>query len=213
MTGKILGRGVIRGDDGQRYYYDDGELKNAKDGQSIDGCEVDFDIKDGKAIEIYIISTRDFSQDSNDDRDDEDDSDEEKSIFEDKDNKFFHKGIVSNYRKEVVSHTSGEISISGVRSLPSGHIEGGGGGGSVSTTHYHTTYFDIGNKSFAWEGSNPISNGDEVALCSTPMTNGYNYVECLKNTTKGLFLKRIIKKMMCISLVVRKSSFLESRGL
>lgn len=119
-----------------------------------------------------------------------DDSADNENIFADKDNNFFHKGKVSNYRKEVVSHTSGEISISGVRSLPSGHIEGGGGGGSISTTHYHTVYFDIGNKSFAWSGNNPLSNGDEVALCSTPMANGYNQVECLKNITKGLFFKK-----------------------
>lgn len=119
-----------------------------------------------------------------------DDSADNENIFEDKNNDFFHRGKVSNYRKEVVSHTSGEISVSGVRSLPSGHIEGGGGGGSISTTHYHTVYFDIGNKSFAWSGNNPLSDGDEVALCSTPMTNGYNQVECLKNITKGLFFKK-----------------------
>lgn len=119
-----------------------------------------------------------------------DDSADNENIFEDKNNAFFHRGKVSNYRKEVVSHTSGEISVSGVRSLPSGHIEGGGGGGSISTTHYHTMYFDIGNKSFAWSGNNPISDGDEVALCSTPMANGYNQVECLKNITKGLFFKK-----------------------
>lgn len=119
-----------------------------------------------------------------------DDSADSENIFADKNNNFFHRGKVSNYRKEVVSHTSGEISISGVRSLPSGHIEGGGGGGSVSTTHYHTMYFDIGNKSFAWSGNNPLSDGDEVALCSTPMANGYNQVECLKNITKGLFFKK-----------------------
>lgn len=119
-----------------------------------------------------------------------DDSADNENIFADKNNDFFHRGKVSNYRKEVVSHTSGEISISGVRSLPSGHIEGGGGGGSVSTTHYHTVYFDIDNKSFAWSGNNPLSDGDEVALCSTPMANGYNQVECLKNITKGLFFKK-----------------------
>lgn len=119
-----------------------------------------------------------------------DNSADNENIFTDKNNDFFHRGKVSNYRKEVVSHTSGEISVSGVRSLPSGHIEGGGGGGSISTTHYHTVYFDIGNKSFEWSGNNPISDGDEVAVYSVPMTNGYNQVEYLKNITKGLFFKK-----------------------
>lgn len=54
MKGKILGAGAISGADGERYYYDDGEIKNIREGQRIDGCEVDFDIKDGKAINIYI---------------------------------------------------------------------------------------------------------------------------------------------------------------
>ena len=57
MTGKILGAGAISGADGKRYYYDDGEIKNAKEGQKLDGCEVDFDIKDEKAIRIYITKS------------------------------------------------------------------------------------------------------------------------------------------------------------
>lgn len=57
MTGKILGAGAISGADGKRYYYDDGEIKNAKEGQKLDGCEVDFDIKDDKAIRIYITKS------------------------------------------------------------------------------------------------------------------------------------------------------------
>lgn len=57
MTGKILGVGAISGADGERYYYDDGEIKNIREGQRIDGCEVDFDTKEGKAINIYITKT------------------------------------------------------------------------------------------------------------------------------------------------------------
>lgn len=57
MKGKILGAGAISGEDGVRYYYDDDEIKNLKNGQKIDGCEVDFDIKDGKAVSIYITKT------------------------------------------------------------------------------------------------------------------------------------------------------------
>ena len=55
MKGKILGAGAISAEDGGRYYYDEGEIKNLKSGQKLEGCEVDFDIKDGKAIDIYII--------------------------------------------------------------------------------------------------------------------------------------------------------------
>ncbi len=54
MKGKILGVGAISGAGGSRYYYDENELKNVKDGQKIEGAEVDFDIsQDGKAISIY----------------------------------------------------------------------------------------------------------------------------------------------------------------
>lgn len=55
MKGKILGAGAISGEDGVRYYYDEKELKNLKDGQKLEGCEVDFDVKDGKAVGVYII--------------------------------------------------------------------------------------------------------------------------------------------------------------
>ncbi len=54
MKGKILGAGAISAEDGGRYYYDEGAIKNLKDGQRLEGCEVDFDIKDGKAIDIYV---------------------------------------------------------------------------------------------------------------------------------------------------------------
>lgn len=57
MKGKVLGAGAISGADGGRYYYDEGEIKNLREGQRVDGCEVDFDIKDGKAINIYITKT------------------------------------------------------------------------------------------------------------------------------------------------------------
>lgn len=63
MKGKILGAGAISGEDGKRYYYDESELKNAKSGQKLDGCEVDFDIKNNKAVEIYITKGSGFSAD------------------------------------------------------------------------------------------------------------------------------------------------------
>ena len=63
MKGKILGAGAISGEDGVRYYYDEKELKNLKEGQKLEGCEVDFDIKDGKAVGVYIIKGGGFNAD------------------------------------------------------------------------------------------------------------------------------------------------------
>ena len=61
MRGKILADGVISGDDGNRYTYESNELKN---GSNISaGSEVDFQVKDGKAVDIYVIKQA-FSVDS-----------------------------------------------------------------------------------------------------------------------------------------------------
>lgn len=57
MKGRILGAGAISGDDGQRYYYDESELKNVQEGQRLENAIVDFDIKDGKAVGVYIIKS------------------------------------------------------------------------------------------------------------------------------------------------------------
>ena len=49
MNGKILGDGVIRGNDGKRYAFSANEIKNAQ-GKSIGdlvGSEVDFEISNG----------------------------------------------------------------------------------------------------------------------------------------------------------------------
>lgn len=53
MRGKILADGVISGDDGNRYTYEIAELKNNHNVSA--GSEVDFQIKDNKAIDIYVI--------------------------------------------------------------------------------------------------------------------------------------------------------------
>lgn len=63
MKGKILGAGAISGEDGVRYYYEEKELKNLKEGQKFEGCEVDFDIKDGKAVGVYIVKGGGFNAD------------------------------------------------------------------------------------------------------------------------------------------------------
>ena len=63
MKGKILGAGAISGEDGVRYYYDESELKNLKEGQKCEGCEVDFEVKDGKAVGVYITKGNGFGAD------------------------------------------------------------------------------------------------------------------------------------------------------
>lgn len=52
MKGKILTDGVISGDDGNRYTYESNELKNNSSVSA--GSEVDFQIKGGKAVDIYV---------------------------------------------------------------------------------------------------------------------------------------------------------------
>ena len=193
MTGKILGQGAIRGEDGVRYYYDDGAIKNPQDAQNINGCEVDFEIENGKAVDIFIIksgksvesngitnqSTDDLTNDSN-----EVISKAFAGGFIFKGRVF--KGRVSNCINEALSNVSGSIRVSSINTGFYGNVSGGGGGGKISTTHHHARYFNIGNKSFEWNGKKPIDNGDEVVLFAVSMSNGYHNVKCLRNLTKGL---------------------------
>ena len=58
MQGKILGLGVIRGDDGNRYSFELGDIENLNEynPQKLAGCQVDFEIIDGKrARDIFLI--------------------------------------------------------------------------------------------------------------------------------------------------------------
>lgn len=61
MKGKILGPGAISGEDGNRYYYDEGELQNAKANEKLEGLSVDFEIKEGRAVGIFIIRGSNFA--------------------------------------------------------------------------------------------------------------------------------------------------------
>lgn len=252
MTGKILGQGAIRGEDGVRYYYDEGAIKNLQDVQNINGCEVDFEIKNGKAVDIFIIKSGESSSESSGESKQNNNSlgqtlgnlgnlannlgglgalggmasglgglgatiglinqlgnmpkkipntnnnnvkpnTNQQKISVDNVNDFIFSGIVSNSNKEVISDTSGRVSVNtnmfGVVS----------GGGKITTTHNHSTYFDIDNTSFVWNGNNPISNGDEVVVCATPTLNGRYEVQSLKNNTKGLlFEKSFFARVMLI---------------
>lgn len=59
MKGKVLGLGVISGDDGKRYSFEVSDIKNLKDRnpESLENCEVDFETVEGMAKEIFIIQS------------------------------------------------------------------------------------------------------------------------------------------------------------
>lgn len=177
MIGKILGAGAIRGEDGARYYYDEGEVKNLKDGQRLEGCEVDFDIKDGKAVAIYITSdskVESIASQTNQNHSNEVIS-KELNIGNTKG--FIFKGRVSNCETKSLGSLGHSASkLVGNRLATSG-----------ISLELLFTYFDMGNKSFMWLGNNPLSNGDEVVLYANRSLNGYYPVVNLKNITKGLF--------------------------
>lgn len=180
MIGKILGAGAIRGEDGARYYYNEGEVKNLKDGQSLEGCEVDFDIKDGKAVAIYITS--DSKAESNSNQTDnililQDSFSQVQTFTIDRATKGeFFKGKVS--AKEIISNSSQTGRSNRVFD------------NTIHTIHNYSTYFNIGNKSFVWKCNNPLDNGDEVAVYAESEIDGRYKVECLRNITRGLFFEK-----------------------
>lgn len=59
MNGKILGNGVISGNDGKRYHFEPSDIKNldGRDISQLSGKEVDFVAQDDKASEIFITQS------------------------------------------------------------------------------------------------------------------------------------------------------------
>ena len=58
MQGKILADGLISGNDGNRYHFKGGDIKNMPQNSSVEALinsEVDFEGADGNASDIYII--------------------------------------------------------------------------------------------------------------------------------------------------------------
>lgn len=53
MQGKILAEGIIRGEDGKRYTYELGDIQDC-DSPPLADSEVDFEVKDGKAVDIIV---------------------------------------------------------------------------------------------------------------------------------------------------------------
>lgn len=59
MKGKILGVGAISGEDDNRYSYDSNDIVNldGRSAESVVGCEVDFEVSENVAKNIYLTSS------------------------------------------------------------------------------------------------------------------------------------------------------------
>ena len=55
MQGKILADGIIKGEDGKRYTYQPSDIKGC-DSPPPAQSEVDFEVKNGKAVDIIITN-------------------------------------------------------------------------------------------------------------------------------------------------------------
>lgn len=199
MTGKILGQGAIRGEDGVRYYYDDGAIKNLQDVQNINGCEVDFEIKNGKAVDIFIIKSGESSSKSSGES-----SGESKQNNNSLGQTLGNLGNLANNLGGLASRLGSNIntkdnkskSDSNQQKVSVDNVDDFIFSGIVSNSQnkLSDTLFDIGNKNFIWNNTlinrSPISDGDEVAVCATPASNGQYRVQSLKNNTKGLFFEK-----------------------
>lgn len=89
------------------------------------------------------------------------------------------EGTISNCKKEVLTHTSGNVNIS------TGKFTGvTGGGGNITTSHQHYTDFEIGNDAFRCYGDLVFKDGDSVRLYAYKTNNGYYYVTYIENFTR-----------------------------
>lgn len=93
-------------------------------------------------------------------------------------------GIISNCKKEVLTHTSGSTTIESKRNLILFWDMRVEGGGKVETTHEHYTDFEIDDKVFRCYGDFMFKDGDKVSLYATESSKGYYRVEWIKNFTR-----------------------------
>ena len=103
------------------------------------------------------------------------------------------KGQISKVKKEVLTHTSGEIKSTEIKTKYSLFfdkqiISGGGGGGKVQTTHEHYTNFKIDKVSFRCGGDYSFDDGDEVMIYANQTNQGFYEVILLKNTTSNFIV-------------------------
>ena len=102
------------------------------------------------------------------------------------------KGQISKVKKEVLTHTSGEVEATKIKtnySLTFGKtISGKGGGGKITTTHEHYTNFKIDKTSFRCAGDYNFDEGDEVMLYASETNQGFYRVVFLKNASRNFIV-------------------------
>lgn len=94
------------------------------------------------------------------------------------------EGVISNCKKEVLTHTHGNTTIESKRNwilFWDMRVEGGG---RVETTHEHYTDFEINDKVFRCYGDFMFKDGDKVSLYAVESSKGYYRVEWIKNFTR-----------------------------
>ena len=109
------------------------------------------------------------------------------------------KGKISKVKKEVLTHTSGEIEKSDIKiktnySLTFGKSisgKGGGGGGKIETTHEHYTDFNIDQTAFRCWGDYMFQDGDSVVLQGYPTNQGFYEIEFLRNATRNFTIGKL----------------------
>ena len=97
------------------------------------------------------------------------------------------KGVISNCQSKTLTNVSG----SGSGSIGTGFTGNVSGGMSmkISTTHSHSTMFDIDNVTFKCNDECPFRDGDKVVLYAVREKGGYYGVITLKNFTRNFFYK------------------------
>ena len=115
------------------------------------------------------------------------------------------KGKISKVKKEVLTHTSGEIEKSDIKiktsySLTFGKsISGKGGGGKITTTHEHYTNFKIDKTSFRCAGDYNFDEGDEVMLYASETNQGFYEVLLLKNASSNFVVENYLPSTPILS--------------
>lgn len=94
------------------------------------------------------------------------------------------KGEISNAKKEVLTHTSGETKIA-TTGVFTREVSGSG---SVQTHHEHYNEFAINNTQFRCYGDYTFKDGDKVALGAYPTNQGFYEVGIAKNATRNFIL-------------------------
>ena len=107
------------------------------------------------------------------------------------------KGQISKVKKEVLTHTSGEVKATEIKTKYSFFgkqiISGSGGGGTISTTHEHYTNFKLDKASFRCAGDYNFDEGDEVMLYASPTAQGFYEVVLLKNASSNFVVANFAK--------------------